>query len=93
MSSRVYGSVGFSEVFSVKCAEEKERALKGLRLLLSLTYPPEVAYGYDEAVAKYQEETDGLSAISTEEIFRLNVPASRRFEFERLGFKIYPVAA
>lgn len=91
MSSRFYGSIGFSEGLSVQARQTKEHALQCLQNYFSAH--PAIGSFIKDAVEEFVEEADGLAGYSTEEILRAELPLGQIADLEKFGFRFYPIAA
>lgn len=90
MSSRFYGSIGFSEALSVQARQTKEHALQCLQDYFVVH--PAIGAFIKDAVEEFVDEVDGLEGYSTEEILRAELPLTQIADLEKFGFKFYPIA-
>ena len=91
MSSRFYGSIGFSEGLSIQARKTKEAALERLESYFS-THPT-IGEFIKDAVNEFVDEVEGLEGYSTEEILRAELPLRQIADLESFGFKFYPISA
>lgn len=91
MSSRFYGSIGFSEGLSIQARKTKEHALQCLQDYFAAH--PAIGSFIKDAVEEFVDEVDGLAGYSTEEILRAELPLGQIADLESFGFKFYPIAA
>ncbi len=91
MSSRFYGSIGFSEGLSIQARKTKEVALERLENYFSAH--PTIGAFIKDAVCEFVDEVEGLEGYSTEEILRAELPLRQIADLETFGFRFYPIAA